>query len=655
MKQNLFRLAGVILLVLFTLNGCKKDNTTPNKTSKLVSPGKEIVYFKIVNPAATGIIDTTTFKISVSVPGGTDVTALTTDISLAEGHTISPAAGVAQNFTDPVIYTVKRPDNSTTQWTVSVVSQIVNVDQDITQSETWTSDKIYFINSAINVNSNATLTIQPGTVVRFGAGGSLSIGYSTNGTLIANGTNASPIVFTSSSTTPVAGAWDGLYFYENALNTSSLAYCNITYAGSSSSYGALNIIGSDVAINNCSVSFSGSNGIYSSYINGKGGFVTFNNNTVNTTASFGLVIDAQEAGTIGTGNTFTSVTGISLTGSYNNTTAQTWKNLNVPYIVSSELDIDGNLTIEAGTQFKFDGNGSLSIGYYNATTFVADGGSSGTPVTFTSNATNPAAGSWKGIQFFGHTQNNSKMNFCIVDYAGSDSYYGAVYINDNVSITFTNNTVRNSSSFGIYLGPNGGFQSFTNNTILNCTDHLIVISTKHLPDLGAPNVLTASAGKGINIFGSVQYANAVIWKKQTADFYISSGECDIDGYLTIEAGSKFLFAANSFFWFGYYATTNVTAVGTSSDNITFTSSALIPAPGDWRGLIFDNFTQATSSLSYCQFHYTGLSGKPAIYTSVSFPVDNTTISDYNSTNAAEYKTGITVPSGSGNNFTWVAN
>jgi hypothetical protein len=32
--------------------------------------------------------------------------------------------------------------------------------------------------------------------------------------------------------------------------------------------------------------------------------------------------------------------------------AQTWKNLNVPYIIDNEVDIDGNLTIEPGTQFR---------------------------------------------------------------------------------------------------------------------------------------------------------------------------------------------------------------------------------------------------------------------------------------------------------------
>jgi hypothetical protein len=82
--------------------------------SKIVSVGKQITYFKIVTPAATGIIDTTNKAVSVTVPIGTVLTSLVTDISIAAGHTITPASGVAQNFSHPVVYTVKRPDNTTT-------------------------------------------------------------------------------------------------------------------------------------------------------------------------------------------------------------------------------------------------------------------------------------------------------------------------------------------------------------------------------------------------------------------------------------------------------------------------------------------------------------------------------------------------------------
>jgi len=653
MKQTLFRLTGILFIVFIALNGCKKDTTT-TPAAAVVSPGKQIIYFKIVTPAATGVIDTIAKTIVISVPTGTVLTSLSTDVSLATEYTISPASGVAQNFTNPVVYTVSRTGKASTSWTVSVVIPDVTIDQDITASTTWTSDKTYIITGDRYVDNNSVLTIQPGTVIKFATGASLTIGYTNNATLIALGTSAKPIIFTSSALAPAAGAWKGLILYPNTLNNTSLAYCNIQYAGSNSDVAALNLIGCDISVNNCTISNSGSFGILAYYQNSHGGFVTFTNNAITNTVKYGLEIDAEELGSIGTGNTFTSTKGVHLSGNYTNTTAHTWKNLGVPYIISNELDIDGNLTIEAGTTFKFDANGSISVGYYGSTTFIADG-TSASPITFTSSAATPTAGAWSSITFYENTQTNSKMNFCIVDYAGATATWGAVNLTGSTSITFTNNIVRNSGGLGVIADGDAGFQAFANNTINTCANHVIEISTKHLPDLGTPNTLSPATGKGILISGNIAYANPVTWKKQNADFYVAT-TCDIDGDLTIEAGSTFRFINDSYFDFGYYSNTKVTAIGTSISPIIFTSAASSPVAGAWRGLIFESNTQSNSALTYCTIQYGGkYADTPPIHLYSSFPVNNTTILNYGSTNAAEYATGLTLPAGTGNNFTWVAN
>jgi hypothetical protein len=620
----------------------------------VVSSGKEIVSFKIVNPSATAVIDTTNKIITVTVPNGTNLTALSTEIALANGHSITPNSGASQNFTSPVVYTVKRPDNSTTAWTVKVSFPDLVINQDITQSVTWTADKVYIIDTEIEIAENSVLTIEPGTVIRFGAYGSLSIGYSTNATLIANGTATNPIIFTSSALLPAAGAWEGITFYDKTLSNTCLSYCQVMYAGKNASYGAVNLLGCDIKMNNCTISNSGSYGVYSTYSSGKGGFVEYNNNTINTTSKNSIVINAQKLSSIGTSNIFTNTKGISVTGNFRSTTPQTWKNLSVPYIISTEVDIDGDLTIEPGTTFKFDANGWIEIGYYVVTTFTANG-TSALPITFTSNASSPTAGAWKGITIYGNAQTNSKLNFCKIEYAGyAATNTAALHMSGIASIMFTNNSIRKSLGYGILLDGDAGFQEFTNNTVAECANHLIVINSRHLPELGTGNILTANAGKGIAVSGDAKYETSVTWRKQTADFYVTT-ECDIDGDLTIEAGSKFLFVNDSYFWFGYYENTKITAAGTAISPILFTSAASSPVAGNWRGLVFDDFVQSNSSLNYCQLQYTGMEGKPALYLSKSFPVNNTTITNFSSTHAAEYSTGNAVPSGSGNNFTWYAN
>jgi hypothetical protein len=75
--------------------------------------------FNIVSPAATGVITESTHSIAITVPNGTIVTALIPTITQT-GASISPASGVAQNFTNPVIYTVTAADASTQDYTVTV-------------------------------------------------------------------------------------------------------------------------------------------------------------------------------------------------------------------------------------------------------------------------------------------------------------------------------------------------------------------------------------------------------------------------------------------------------------------------------------------------------------------------------------------------------
>ena len=71
--------------------------------------------------SVTGTIDGSAHTVAVTVPFGTDVTALVPTITLSAGATVDPASGVAQDFTSPVTYTVTAEDGTTTQpWVVTV-------------------------------------------------------------------------------------------------------------------------------------------------------------------------------------------------------------------------------------------------------------------------------------------------------------------------------------------------------------------------------------------------------------------------------------------------------------------------------------------------------------------------------------------------------
>jgi len=82
----------------------------------------------------------------------------------------------------------------------------------ITTNTTWTKSHVYLLNGYVFVNSGVTLTIEPGTVIRGDKASKATLIVSQGGKLIANGTLAEPIVFTSNQVagSRAAGDWGGV-------------------------------------------------------------------------------------------------------------------------------------------------------------------------------------------------------------------------------------------------------------------------------------------------------------------------------------------------------------------------------------------------------------------------------------------------------------
>ncbi len=114
-----------------------------------------------------------------------------------------------------------------------------NVSGPITTSTTWTvANSPYIVTGNILVMEGVTLTIEPGVEVRFDASKVLQV----NGTLVARGTAADSIRFTS-NTTPIPGAWGYIYFTDSSVDAtldnngnytggSILEFCAVEYGGS---------------------------------------------------------------------------------------------------------------------------------------------------------------------------------------------------------------------------------------------------------------------------------------------------------------------------------------------------------------------------------------------------------------------------------------
>jgi hypothetical protein len=100
-----------------------------------------------------------------------------------------------------------------------------------------------YVGGASGATGVTTLTIEPGVSVRFKKGGVMYVEvFSGTGpalsALIAAGTTAKPIVFTSDEAAPAAGDWLGIWFGGIPSVTDTLAFARVEYAGGASTSGS---------------------------------------------------------------------------------------------------------------------------------------------------------------------------------------------------------------------------------------------------------------------------------------------------------------------------------------------------------------------------------------------------------------------------------
>lgn len=80
---------------------------------------KSILSFTV--DGVEGVINEFNKTVVLQMPEGTDVTQLVPTIAVSEGATVSPASGEAQDFTNPVTYTVTAVNGTTAVYTVTVI------------------------------------------------------------------------------------------------------------------------------------------------------------------------------------------------------------------------------------------------------------------------------------------------------------------------------------------------------------------------------------------------------------------------------------------------------------------------------------------------------------------------------------------------------
>jgi hypothetical protein len=123
-------ISNIFIFILFSFN-CERndlyDTARDEKNAVSVEDvtSKSITAFSFISPVVSGTIDEGSYAITVSVPYGTDITALiatfaTTGVSVYVGPVSQTSGATINDFTNPVVYTVFAGDGSEQDYTVTV-------------------------------------------------------------------------------------------------------------------------------------------------------------------------------------------------------------------------------------------------------------------------------------------------------------------------------------------------------------------------------------------------------------------------------------------------------------------------------------------------------------------------------------------------------
>lgn len=312
------------------------------------------------------------------------------------------------------------------------------------------------VNENIYVSNNAVLTLSAGTTLQFADGTGLFV--QSDGALSAEGQSDGEILLTGRSPTP--GAWVGVEFNASSSDNNVLQYVTIEYAGSRTSSISSNLMlignASRVVINSCNLRAGGGYGLY---LNQYAEAPFFSSNTLTSNANGAAYIHPAalyqlDADSVYSGNDVERIYVPAGATRADGTWPSLWDDDTlVTYLVGGTLSLNHHITLAPGVRLVFTSGVGCNVYSSGALTAV---GSSTSPIYFT--GAESRAGYWDGLQFFGTSSEDNRLQQAVIQYGGGSGSNLAANImltSTNPRLDVTDCTIRHSANWGVWVASSG--------------------------------------------------------------------------------------------------------------------------------------------------------------------------------------------------------
>lgn len=420
----------------------------------------------------------------------------------------------------------------------------------------------------------ATLILEAGATLAFADGAKLSVGYYEPAKLMVAGTSAEPVTFTSSGD-KAAGVWEGVVLYEKAAR-SSLESLVIEHAGNKKA--ALHVEAQDVTISGATVRSAKAHGIEVA----REGSVTMVGSTIADVGPIAMRVTPSAAGGVQAGNTFPADGRVQIdAGKLQQDT--TWANIGTPWLMTGRVQVHGEagrratLTVAPGAELRFDGDGSIDVGYYEQGGLVAEGSASAPIVLAAHERQEP--GGWAGLRIYG--KGDARFAHVRFVHGGRKDNEGALLIDDTARVSLQDVTFADDAVGVVVRGKKAEIEAF-DRVSFSGTPIALRGAARYLGALGAAN---RYEGEPRVIAESDKLETDATWKKQQGARVELDGRLQVSGgRLTIEAGVVVHVEDGGEVQVGYYDTAGLQLQGTAEAPVSFVGQR--DEPGTWNGLTF---------------------------------------------------------------------